>query len=169
MDVFKQFYPLTLSNTVRKANSIPGAFNYEICNESLAIVRNNELYTSIEFETDDIPFESFEVIQFRNIWTLVREYPYNENQWKLQQYTTEEELRFPDIALTDPVAFQDIYPMIIGLSVTVTSVVSLMIYAVYSLCRCNQNRCTWKQRKFSKVEIIDYSSDEQQDKTPNLV
>ena len=91
-------------------SNIPGAFNYILLNESTAIVRNNELVTSVDFPTNSTPFELFEALQFTNIWILRRRRPYRIRPWKLSFFSTTLDIRFPNIG-NGSAASSPIYPV----------------------------------------------------------
>eukprot|EP01084_Bolivina_argentea_P303141 523313_1 len=78
LEKFKSFYIDTLK-TQKQLNNVIGAFVYISCNESTAIVRNNEIISSIDLATETTP-EKFESFHTTNTWILINE----ENQWKLQ-------------------------------------------------------------------------------------
>ena len=92
-------------------NNVPGVFNYILLNESTAILRNNELVTSVDFPTNSTPFDLFEALQFTNFWTLRRKRPFKIKPWKLSFFSTVLDIRFPTIG-NGSAGLSPIYPVV---------------------------------------------------------
>ena len=110
MAVFKQVFIDTL-RTNKFLNNVPGAYNYILLNESTAILRNNELVTSVDYPTNSTPFLLFEALQFTNYWTLRRERPFSKKPWKLSFFSTVLDIRFPNIG-NGSVAASPFFPVV---------------------------------------------------------